>query len=188
MRSRRLRAVAAYCIGPVVADIGFDHGQLLAFLHRQYSDWRLIGVEIRDHLVAQAGLPDAIELRHADGVQGVQPGEVDCLVLAGLGEERIRQLLQRDWLVATSCQRLICCASSIDGRLRPWLNARSWRAVTEQIVRDAGRLYVVSAFEPGVETCQDPERCRWGPRLEGDPLLQDYLEFWHRRFTGGVHS
>jgi tRNA A22 N-methylase len=182
--SRRLQMIAGLCVGPAIVDIGYDHGLLLAALQRQHPGWRLYGVETPAVFAPRGDLPAALDLRMGDGLQAVTGEALDCAVFAGLGEERIRLLLERDWQLAAGLRRLVVCAASLDGRLRPWLAARGWRCAEEHLLAERGRLYLVSACEPGQETERDALRLAMGPRcFDGpDPLLPRWQAFWRRRF------
>ncbi|MFW5845906.1 MAG: tRNA (adenine(22)-N(1))-methyltransferase TrmK [Planctomycetota bacterium] len=182
--SPRLRAVLAACSGPSLVDVGYDHGLLLQALATMRPGWRLYGVERLRGAPAWAALPSGVQLLRGDGLQALAPGTVRCAVFAGLGEERIRLLLQRDAAQRRALSRLVICPSAHDGRLRPWLFERGWRSAGDRLVRDARRIYCVGTLEPGRESCTDPELRRLGPGLVGDPLLPQWQGFMRRRFGG----
>lgn len=174
----RLAAVHALLDdGPgTVLDIGCDHGELVCALHALGRS--AVGVEVRPHLVTalrRRGLAGVA----GDGFRDAQGGWLggSQAVLAGLGEERILSILERDRERARRCRRLVLCPSTRKGRLRAALAAQGWRILGEDLVEQGGRWYEVLAVTPGVEPAQGAE-LRVGPRLIATrhPRLAAFLD------------
>lgn len=96
MLSPRLQAVSARISGPSHADIGCDHGLLPLALCARLP--RVIAVEkhrgpFETALRALAG--STVDLRLGDGLEPLQPGEVESLSACGMGALNIRDLLER---------------------------------------------------------------------------------------------
>ncbi|XZE51332.1 tRNA (adenine(22)-N(1))-methyltransferase [Planctomycetaceae bacterium SH139] len=92
----RLQAVARQIRCPVHADIGSDHGHLLKALLAAGRIERGIAIENKPLPLAnsQATLAGwAAEVRLADGLAGLQAGEVDSLSICGMGGEAIVKIL-----------------------------------------------------------------------------------------------
>ena len=164
-----------------LVDVGYDHGLLLASLRSQRPDLKLLGVEC---------LPDASErfrkrfgdlgvtLRYGYGLAPVAPGEVDTVVLAGLSDRTIVEVLdgaQPHW---PSLKTVICCPAMVEAYLRPGLRERGFRVLREDLVFEAGRSYDVIVATLGQPRDVPEPWQRWGPALyeEGHPRLLEHLK------------
>lgn len=91
-----LRSVPA---GSVVADIGTDHAFLPIALVESKKAKKVIATDVAQkplnnarENIEKAGVGN-IELRLCDGLSGVFPDEVDCVTIAGMGGNVIRDIL-----------------------------------------------------------------------------------------------
>ena len=97
----RLRTVASFVRqGARLADIGCDHGYLVCALAR--DGWIKSGLacDVNEKPLGQArreierqSLDDKIACRLGDGLSVVDEGEVDDIVIAGMGGETIAEIL-----------------------------------------------------------------------------------------------
>ncbi len=103
----RLRLAAQMVpLGARTADVGCDHARLPIALVRSgrcplviASDLRQGPLKSARDNVVRAGLEEKIQLRQCDGLDGIAPGEVDCVVMAGMGGILITQIIARaSWL------------------------------------------------------------------------------------------
>lgn len=182
----RLAAIAAFIPpGSVVADIGTDHARLPVYLVRKGICPRVLATDLHEkpyqsacRAVAAHALGDRIEVRRGDGLQPLLPGEVDLVVVAGMGGNTIRQILATGAGVLAAVKRLVLQPMTDAGDLRRWLVENGWRLVDEKLVEEDGRLYVIMAAEPGREETTEPWLLEVGPRLveKCDPLLCKHLE------------
>ena len=89
----RLRLTAEMVpAGARVADVGCDHARLPIALVRSGRCSSVIASDLRQgpllsaqENIARAGLEDKISLRLSYGLDGIAPGEADCVVMAGMG-------------------------------------------------------------------------------------------------------
>lgn len=167
-----------------MADIGTDHAYLPAYLIETGAVPRAIAgdvmpgpLEAARQTVESAGLADRIELRLGDGLQVLRPGEVTTVTLCGMGGALMAQLLGAVSL--ESIERLVLQPMESPERLRAWLTSHGWRIVHEELVEDAGRIYVVMAAERG-EQLLAPDELLIGPHLQATAgeILQRYLARW----------
>lgn len=170
-----------------VADVGHDHGLLLAALLRSRPTVRVIGVELREGADTDFALRFASEaeawsrrlsLRRGDAFEVLTPDEADTVVMAGFGERAMLRAIDRGAELGRLPRRLVLCPGNFEVSLRPGLIDRGWRFAEERLVEEAGRFYEVIAVErEGPEPETEAER-RWGPLiLRGpDALLARYLE------------
>ena len=178
-------AICAAQISPnahAVLDVGYDHGQLLAHLAHTRPALRLIGGEVLpdapERFEATHG-PGLAELRTGSGLSVATPGEVDVVVLAGLTDRTIMDLLEagRDHL--PHLRQVICCPPALEAHLRPGL-ARLGLVIThEAIAFKRHRSYDIIVAEPG-EVTEPPHP--WGPTLiaRRDPDLARHLQIQRR--------
>lgn len=140
---RRLQAVVELLDDAAgwIVDVGFDHGLLLDGAMR-LGHRRVVGVEVLPALAREwrRRRPDRAVLA-ADGLRAFRPGGVAQVVIAGLGERTIIEILRRDRAVLRACRRVVLCPSGRPGGLRRWLAAEGWLFLAEDLVREGDRWY-----------------------------------------------
>lgn len=155
--SPRLAAVARRVpAGAVAADIGTDHARLPIYLVASGRCPRAIAVEAapgpysraRTHLRA-ARVEHLVDLRLADGLGGIEPGEAGALIIAGLGGTTMVDILNRRPEVAASIPLWIFQPASASHRIRRFCADNGWPIADEDLVEDRGRIYEVITAGPG---------------------------------------
>lgn len=184
--AKRLAALAAHIpVGSVAADIGTDHACLPVFLIENGICARVIATELNygpfqsaSDKVAEHGLENRIDLRLGNGLSVLKPGEAGVAILAGMGGNTIREILEASPEVLKLTSRLVLQPMADPGDLRVWLVANGWKISDEELVEDDGRIYVIIVAEPGRENAVTPLLLELGPRLleKKDPLFGIYLE------------
>ena len=183
--SPRLAALAALLPKDVrVVDIGADHAYLPIFLAMRGTHPIVIATEISPGPFARAfscvcehGMEDRVELRLGDGLAVVTPGEVDAVVMAGMGGGTMVDILTRGAAHLPHLRCLVLQPMSGQEKLREWLDTHGWYPQQEDLVRDEGKFYEIIAAVPGQDHVYPQLRYRVGPRLleERHPLLVPYL-------------
>jgi tRNA (adenine22-N1)-methyltransferase len=144
--------VYALPLGACVADIGTDHGLLLVDAVRRRGSPHAIGIDVRREPleVARRGLErldqdtrGRIELRRGDGLAPLAPAEVDAIVVAGMGGDRIASILAADAGRAARGCVLVLQPTTHWPRLRAWLDAHGHATTSESFVHDRGRDHLV---------------------------------------------
>lgn len=181
--SPRLATVASHVLdGEPFADIGTDHGYLPAYLVASGRVPRAIAgdlvpgpLEAARSTLAETDLAPKVELRLGSGLTILKPGEVACAAICGMGGPLIAEILATGPL--EGIRRLVLQPMGGEERLRQWLMGHGWRLLTEELVADAGRLYVVLVAERGSMTLTEAELVA-GPYLlqQGGPLFLQYVE------------
>jgi tRNA (adenine22-N1)-methyltransferase len=152
--SDRIRKIASYVsAGESVADIGSDHGYLPIWLVREDVCSRVIITDVAEGPLAIAranvrsyGLTDC---RLGDGLAPLAPGEVDAVVIAGMGGETMRDILGADPAKTASFAKFILQPRTKADLLRAWLTER-YEIAAEDMARERGRpcpIIVVSTRE-----------------------------------------
>lgn len=184
---------------PSVADIGYDLGNLAVALLTRRPALRVVGVEIQpqararfltthDAIAATAGT--RLDLRTGDGLRALTPGEVDGVVIAGIGALNVAAMLRDAPDVVAQLQWLVLCPPRFDGAVRAALYELGLHPADERLVPDRGHVYELIVARPGPEPSQDPIARAFGPRLfeRRDPALAPYLEGVQRRFASALDN
>ncbi|MFT7579179.1 MAG: tRNA (adenine22-N1)-methyltransferase [Myxococcota bacterium] len=177
----------------VVADIGYDRGQLMAAILERRPKTAVVGVEVQPIAAARARaevptlVHDAkrVTLKTGDGLSALLPGEVDGAVLAGIGGRTIAKILLRDRTVVETMAWLVLCPPRFNGAIRPALAELDWHIADEALVTDRGRTYEVILARKGRETLPRTQlAARFGPVFfdRRDPALGPYLRDVRHRF------
>lgn len=92
----RLKTVARQICSATHGDVGSDHGHLLVALIKAGRIQRGIAVEnkflpLENSRRSLCGLP--ADVRFGDGLDAIEPGELDSLSICGLGAKRIVEIL-----------------------------------------------------------------------------------------------
>lgn len=151
MASKRLLQLAKMVPqGAVVADIGTDHAYLPGYLVQQGISPKVIAVEVnpgpllvaRDN-IAKHQLGGRIELRQGNGLEPLHPGEVQVVVIAGMGGKTIVEVLEQSPRQVKSLEELIL-QPNVDAHLvRCWLLENGWALADEELVRENDRIYEI---------------------------------------------
>jgi tRNA (adenine22-N1)-methyltransferase len=128
-----------------VADVGCGDGQLAA--HLAARGHRVVATEARLGPVARAR-ERLGQCRLGDGLEPVVPGEVDVIVVAGMGGGTIAKLLARSPAVAASAGLWVLQPMQRADRLRAWLAGEGHLLEREVAAADRGRLYTVLIVRP----------------------------------------
>jgi tRNA (adenine22-N1)-methyltransferase len=161
--------------GSRVADVGSDHGRLAESLLRSGRAVACIATEKRAHRLdvlrarLATGRPLAgLELRVGDGLAPLVPADrIDVIVLAGMGGDTIRRILDRAIVDRLSPSRLIVQPQTRHADVRAFLRRAGFRLIDECAVREDDRHYVVIVARPGPETAYVAP----GDDLDEDDLL-----------------
>lgn len=149
--SERLLQVASYLPeGATFADIGSDHAYLPCFICKNDQTARAIAGEINEgpytsavETVTKYGLNDVIDVRLGDGLSVLKPGEVNQIVIAGMGGSLIRSILDsgKDKLQHTE---LIIAQPNVDeSNVRSWYRDNQYEISNEIILEENGHIYEI---------------------------------------------
>lgn len=147
--SKRMQSVADM-IQPcdAVGDIGCDHAFVSIYLVEQHRAKRVIASDVRRGPIAIAkrnieamNLSDQIEIRMGDGLDTIVPGEVNAVVLAGMGGMLMIDILERGEEVVTRCDQLMLQPQSDIEKVRRYLAEKGYHLADEQMLIDAGKYY-----------------------------------------------
>ena len=135
--------------GSRVADIGTDHGHLPISLIKTGVSKFVIASDIKEKplSVARANIEKCkiknIETRLGDGLSSIKQGEVDCIVIAGMGGEVIEGILGNCSWIKDDRYTLVLQPMTAADSLRRYLSSNGFETLEEKAVEDTGRLYCV---------------------------------------------
>ena len=151
--SIRLEAIAA-CVKPglTIADIGTDHGYLPIELIRRGICSKALACDVRkgplqraEEHIMQAGLSQQIETLLSNGFEMVQPGQVDCCVIAGMGGMLVKDILEaescRNKNIIKEMKQLILQPQSDWEAVRRMVHKLSFRIADEVMLIDRDKHY-----------------------------------------------
>lgn len=184
--SSRLSACAELVrSGARVADIGCDHGYLGISLLKNgiaefvyASDLREKPLQKARENAARFGVAENIEFCLGDGLESIRPGQVDTIVMAGMGGDKIAAILDAAPWVRDEKMRLILQPQSSANDLRRWLGENSYRIERENLVLDGGFQYAVMlvAYGGGERLSPGEQYCSKQLMQSGSDLLIPYLD------------
>jgi tRNA (adenine22-N1)-methyltransferase len=172
----RLAALAAFVPqGMRLADIGTDHAYLPIELVQDNVIVSAIAGDVhvgpykaaKEHVEA-LGLEQRISVRLGNGMAVISPGEVEIVVIAGMGGQTIIEILNNNPEVTKSLNRLILQPMVAAASVRRWLEKNGWHIVDEQLVQDDGRLYEIVVAEQGISPVYESIMYDIGQKLWND--------------------
>lgn len=167
-----------------VADIGCDHAYLSILLARADENKKIIGADIKEGPLNRArenverfGLSGRIELRLGDGLSPLKSGEVDTIVIAGMGALVISGILNEGAETAKNADRLILQPMSSAHELREFLYKNGYIIENEHLVREDRRIYTIIIAKSGDTGEFTPGDCYVSRALRqsGDALYREYV-------------
>lgn len=149
--------------GSRVADIGTDHGYLLARLIQDgivpcgiAADINKGPLDNARKTVQEAGLSDKVELILSDGLKNVPENSCDDIVLAGMGGNLIADILSACPWIYNKNLHIVAQPMSHGEVLREFYINNGFEILEEKTVADGKRLYcVISAVYTGEKPKKD---------------------------------
>lgn len=154
-----------------VADVGCDHAYVSIALVRRKIASRVIAMDVRKGPLAiacdnvrTAGLEKEIDLRLGDGLERLMPGEVDTVIIAGMGGLLMKSILERGrHILDIDVKRpvLILQPQSDLPEVRIFLYHCAYHIVREKMLLEDGKYYTVMRAEPCSEETAHQEAGRY---------------------------
>ena len=173
--------------GARLADVGTDHAYLPAALILEGKIPWAIAADLRQGpldraraTVRECGLTGRVAFRLCDGLTGIQPGEVDAVVIAGMGGETIAAILSAAPWVRTGDVPLILQPMSSFPDLRGWLQGNGFAIQEERLAREGEMLYTALLVRAGEMEPLSPAEL-WAGKNVNTPLRGAWLDRWLAR-------
>ena len=129
-----------------VADIGADHGFLSKLLIEQKRAKKVIATDISakslkktENLIKRFNLEDKIETRVGDGLEPIEVGEAEIVVIAGMGGYEMMKILSSP--KSQYSKRFILQPAQTAIELRVWLTNNNYKIIKDFIVKDQNKFY-----------------------------------------------
>ncbi|MEF2902093.1 MAG: class I SAM-dependent methyltransferase [Terrisporobacter sp.] len=148
-----------------LADIGTDHGYIPVYLLNEgkinfaiLADINKGPLENARSEVKRNKLEDKVDLRLGSGIEVLKKGEVDEVIIAGMGGILIGELLEANKEVAHSVEKLILQPMQAQEELRRYLLNNGYEILNECLEKEDFRLYeIIEARYTGKNTTIDDE-------------------------------
>lgn len=188
--SKRLQTVAsAVTPGSRVADIGTDHGYVPIYLIKNNLCPQAFALDVnagplaraQEHVQAE-GLTDRIETRLGNGLEPVNPEEVDTVVIAGMGGDLICRILQAAPSFFSAGKEFVLQPQSEWFKVRHFLHDMGYHIEKEWFLKEDGKYYVILKADVSADGCKekypDEFAYQYGACLleERNSALIEYLE------------
>ena len=149
--SKRLKLIASLVPnGARVCDIGTDHGYLSIDLIKNGIAKSVIATDVNEKPLSRAKKniensgTKGIELRLCDGLEGVSAGEVDTVIIAGMGGEVIAGIINRgEDVVKRNDKILLLQPTTSPEALREYLFKNGYEILKEEPIEENEKLYSV---------------------------------------------
>jgi len=138
-----------------MADIGTDHGFLPVSLWERGLCSKVILSDINKGPLEKArkniemsnpGLD--FDLRLGNGLETLEEGEVDTIVIAGMGGVLMTEILGHHLNKSKSFKKIILQPRNGQEKLRFWLNQSGFQIVREELVREGGKICEIILAQP----------------------------------------
>ncbi len=173
-----------------IADIGTDHAYLpcVGLLRGQLkraiaADVGVGPLEAAKATISKYNLDDLIETRLGSGLSVIKPGEVEGVVIAGMGGKLITSILEADIPLAKSFNRLILQPNLDANVLRTFLMKNQFEIVDEKIVLDEKKFYeIIVAQQSQTPVVYNELDLEFGPVLRRQSSCKVFEERWQKEY------
>lgn len=187
--SKRLQFIADHidkC--KTLIDVGTDHGYIPIYSVKHKLCESAIASDINREPVKKAemntaleGVKSSIQVRIGGGLEVIEIGEAEGAVIAGMGGNLIRDILEKDIEKTASFKFLILQPAQNPEVLREYLYNNGYEVMEEDLCIDEGiyyELFKVSKTNTKEKVSLDPIYYEISPRLLKDKnkLMLPYLE------------
>ncbi|WP_408954843.1 tRNA (adenine(22)-N(1))-methyltransferase [Natroniella sp. ANB-PHB2] len=182
--SARLAAIVEMIDLPTkVADIGTDHAYIPIYLAQNSDCSTIIASDAKEkpyqfavQNVEQMGLARQVDVRLGSGLSVLNDGEVETVILAGMGSQTMRNIISADYELAQNLERLILQPMAGAASLRKWLVNNNFKIINESLVKDE-KIYQIIMVEPGKMQFKEQFLLELGPILseKRGELWEEYI-------------
>lgn len=191
--TKRLKTIADLVPqGYNVADIGTDHGYLPVYLIKNRIAKKVIAVDINEGPLENAKktiknykLEDYIQTRLGSGLSPIEPGEVDIVIIAGMGGLLIRDIFLDNRNVVGTVNKFILQPMVAQDELRKWLSQNDFKITDEKLAKEGSKLYEILVVSKGEMKIQRDIYYEVGPKLieNKDPHIHEFIDGKLRKYT-----
>lgn len=187
--NKRLKTVAQYIKQDRLADIGSDH----AYLPLYALENKLIHYAIAGEVVAgpfdaavqnvnKYNASSSIDVRLGNGLEVIEPGEVDVITVCGMGGPLIAEIITSGKDKLVNHPRLILQSNIHTEAVRRALVSLGYEIIAEEIIKEKKHTYEIVVAEYATEKVDYTiKELKFGPILlqENNDI---FLEKWDREY------
>ena len=133
-----------------LADVGCDHAYISINLLENGKVEKIIASDLREgplniakENIKLAGFEDKIETRLCSGLEGFQAGEVDTILISGMGGMLVKEILSEGIKVVEAADTLILEPQSDLRVVRAYLREIGFEIVDEDMLKESGKYYQI---------------------------------------------
>jgi tRNA (adenine22-N1)-methyltransferase len=170
-----------------LADIGTDHAYVPIYLIKKgvcnsavASDINKGPVEKAFKNVALENLQDKIECRLGGGFSTIQPGEVQWAVIAGMGGNLIRDIIEEGFEVFKTLESCILQPVQNPEILREYIYNQGYEVIDEELCMEENKFYeIIKISYNNKPMVLDPIYYEISKRLidKKHPLVKQYISY-----------
>ena len=191
----RLKCIASNVkSGGIVADIGCDHAFTSIYLVEEKLARGAIAIDINKEPLKRAwqhiqesGMEEYISVRLSNGARGLKKGEADTILISGMGGALIASILEENINIIKDAKELVLSPQSEIYIVRHFLHDNGFKIVSEEMVKEQGKFYVVIRAVPGSQHYKDESGYIYGEYLieNKNKILEEFLLKEQKR-TGSI--
>lgn len=187
--TKRLERVASHISkGSIVLDIGTDHGYIPVFLVKKGLSPSAIAADVNKkpldkakELIAENKMNDKVETRLGSGFEIIKDGEVDEVIIAGMGGVLISDLITAAGEIPKKLKKLVLQPMQAQKELRKYLLKNGYEIIEEELVKEDGRIFEIIVVEyKGQDFSDGMEEIDFEiskkHRNQNNPLFIEFLE------------
>lgn len=191
--TNRLNAVVGLITGKTVADVGCDHGKVPIKLILDNKCIKVIASDVNKgpvdacrKNVAKFGLSDKIDVRCGSGISVLATGEVDTVVIAGMGGELIADIIDSEKEIADSVNEFILQPMTSEEELRNYLQNNGYSIYNETLAAEGEKIYVIMRVSKG----NDNDNIYFPSKLKHNDieLVDSYFAKVSKRLTQKING
>jgi tRNA (adenine22-N1)-methyltransferase len=171
----------------VIMDVGTDHGYIPIYLIKNDIAKKVIASDINKEPLNKAkinasldGVLDKIDLRLGGGLSPLKNKEANIVIIAGMGGNLIRDILERDLNKVKNLDYLILQPAQNPEVLRKYLYENDYEIIEEDICLDENQYYEIFKvrYKAGDYISLDELYYEVSPMMLSKklPLLKSYIE------------
>lgn len=184
--SKRMKMNASLVpAGSHLADIGCDHAYVSIYLAKERRCQKIIAMDVNEGPLAiakknifQYGVEHIVSCRLSNGLKQLLPGEVDTILIAGMGGMLICRILNEGRKIIEKIDTLILQPQSDVEQVRKMLWQLGFCIEEEMFCKDADKFYISIRAVKGTEKkAYSEEECTYGRILpvKGDICYYEWL-------------
>lgn len=158
--SKRLQAVAnSVTKGNRVADVGCDHAYISIYLIQKDIAPHVIAMDVNKgplergrENIERLGFSSKVDTRLSDGLDKLNPGEADTILIAGMGGALTVRILEEGLSSVKNCKELVLQPQSELFFVRKFIEQIEFEIIAEQMLIDDGKYYTIIKAIPKVSS------------------------------------